>query len=513
MTVLELPGVVSYPIRDVPGRISAFGAIKGHGEVALILGPTACVFVVLVRDGAHVWRGNSFASPSSNMRSVMSEGEAGALLAEARNTPFADTPETHRGEWKCKVTLTTNNGLSSVVPQVLLWRQVAPYAQLGLESHAKGWKWTVLRTGKWFSKEKTQYSSDEQAFGPCLAEGYRVALNLVQEACGTRDTRRRGTLDPEYAAQHPGKVPTVRPEPTEKFAMTGAPKVPPGYEEIAKWDKPARTWLIAVNKGGRLIWSPPPKSMDPGQSGAPSKLRRAIEAAWAEFGPPPGLVLPPAAKTGPRKTSFKILREFGNRFQTEKGVQLTDRIAAREGALTVDRAGIAKIYVFPDTSAIAIGRESWMPVRLIRGKWRALDHDGKAIDGGWALPVKEEAPKAPRQPRAARVAHATNTTGAPKSGPRTATSAVRMWRIENTLSGQHIGDFPGANKTEARLRMVKDAGYSSIREAEDAAPTQPGELSFTEISVAAPAVDPRKDAVMVAAIGSSLRAAMGLPPN
>jgi len=355
---------------DVPGKLTAYASVKGFGELALLLGPGPCIVAHLVEHQAQVWEGRSWASPAV-LSTKLSPAEAVQRMRLAASAPLADSPETYRGRWDGQVRWTGQG--DTVIPSVVLVRHVSSYAVLGLESGPQGWKWAVRRSGKWFTAEKLQSSSSPQPFAEALKDGLAAALELVRDACGMRDTRRRGAFDPAHASAHPPKPKKPVEDATQKL---GEPK-------------------------------PKPKSE--------------------------------AAKRGPRKASFKVLRAAKAKGIEGEAVQA---LLQDNGGVRALQAGDVSIWTFPDESALALRGRALLPVKKSRATWKELDEQGKVVKEGWSL--KAAAPKPPKPPKPPTPATAAPKPRSRKNAADSEKDAVMTEAIRSALRAELAHASPAA---------------------------------------------------------------------
>ncbi|MFN9086731.1 MAG: hypothetical protein ACK5W7_04305 [Gemmatimonadaceae bacterium] len=55
------------------------------------------------------------------------------------------------------------------------------------------------------------------------------------------------------------------------------------------------------------------------------------------------------------------------------------------------------------------------------------------------------------------------------------------FQIENTASGEILGQYHAETEAQALDLMAQDAGYRDYAEAQEAAPTQDGEIAVTVV--------------------------------
>ena len=198
---------------DVPRVMLAYGRGCG-GEVAFVMRPrdnTALLVHQVKKEPAKVWRTDLGLAPSHAPELDTAPADAVAEIRKMKASPPPAGPATLRGLWKG--TLLCNDG----TPSVVLERRVASYGTLHVTSTPDG-RWTASfeRAEKWFSKAK-QEALTRSGLTEAITGGMGLVVGLVSEACSFRDTHRRGTVDPEYAVQHPVRPRPAPRDPTERY--------------------------------------------------------------------------------------------------------------------------------------------------------------------------------------------------------------------------------------------------------------------------------------------------------
>ncbi len=198
---------------DVPRLMLAYGRGCG-GEVAFIMRPrdnTALLVHQVKKQPAKVWRTDLGLAPSHAPELDADPAAAVAELKKLKAGPPPAGPATLKGKWAGH--LLCEEG----TPRVTLERRVASYGTLRLTSKADGrWTATFDRAGKWFSQAK-QESVERSGLAEAITAGMGLVVGLVSEACSFRDTRRRNTIDADYAAQHPYTPPKEPKDPTGRY--------------------------------------------------------------------------------------------------------------------------------------------------------------------------------------------------------------------------------------------------------------------------------------------------------
>jgi hypothetical protein len=198
---------------DVPRLLLAYGRGCG-GEVALVVRPrdnTALLVHQVKKQPAKVWRTDLGLAPSHAPELDAAPADAVAELKRLKASPPPAGPATLKGKWSGYLHCIDGK------PRMTLERRVASYGLLKLASGSDGrWTATFERIGKWFSVAKSE-SIERSALSGAITAGMGLVVGLVSEACSFRDTRRRNTVDPEYAAQHPYSPPREPKDPTGRY--------------------------------------------------------------------------------------------------------------------------------------------------------------------------------------------------------------------------------------------------------------------------------------------------------
>ncbi len=198
---------------DVPRVILAYGRGCG-GEVAFAMRPrdnTALLVHQVKKAPAKVWRTDLGLAPAHAPELDAAPADAVAELRKMKASPPPAGPATLKGTWAGY--LHCEGGR----PRVALERRVASYGTLRLASKPDGrWTATFDRAGKWFTKAK-QESVERSSLAEAITAGMGLVVGLVSEACTFRDTHRRNTVDPDFAAQHPYTPPREPKDPTGRY--------------------------------------------------------------------------------------------------------------------------------------------------------------------------------------------------------------------------------------------------------------------------------------------------------
>ena len=198
---------------DVPRVLLAYGRGCG-GEVAFVMrlrDNTALLVHQVKRQPAKVWRTDLGLAPSHAPELDADPNAAVAELRKLKSGPPPAGPATLKGKWAGLLFCTDGT------PSIVLERRVASYGTLKLTSKADGrWLATFERAEKWFSKAK-QESIERSGLADAITAGMGLVVGLVSEACSFRDTHRRNTVDPAFAAQYPPRPLPERRDPTERY--------------------------------------------------------------------------------------------------------------------------------------------------------------------------------------------------------------------------------------------------------------------------------------------------------
>ncbi len=494
---------------DVPLKLIAQGKHPIYGDVCMVMGSSGSVVAFAGRQdfaflGKLGWSAPGTPKPVDSLASTMQ-----AINALIR-TPGIETPETYINNWQG--VLSVDVGANGPIPTVTLQRKVSSYATIALEGSAAGWKWGASRVGKWFTGPTSHESKTHESFQAALDGALRFSLQLVQEACGQRDTRRRRTFDPTYAEQHPAKPQKPWQDPSVERVGEG-PKVPDIYAPFARWSRRKGGFEVSAAGG----WFRPDAASDIGSSNAPAKIRKMIEAVWKQRGAPAaangGVVsLPAPVKAAPkpgaggsRKAAFKLLRA--------RTTDPTALVAAGGQGSTLPNG--VQLYAFGDKSVLALYTPAGsVPVKLLRGKWTQLDNTGKAVAGGWVYDVKAESKAMAKAAKVAERAAKKAAPGQAKAAEKAAKAAQKAADAAAKAAARSEGKTAAAAKRAADAEAKKAATAAARAAAKPAAtPKAPKAPAAPKAGgkKAAPPVDANKDAQMMdlvaAAIAKAVKAA------
>ncbi len=240
---------------DVPRGIFGAGKACG-GDVAVLLKPTEGVAFLghIHRGQALVWEASKAGDAPKAPSTSQSRQAALARLGELRAAFPEEGPASLRSLWSG--VLVCQDGQ----PYVQLQRKVANYATLSVQSSGGKWTAKVVREARWFSKGAEQHSAPKATLAEAIRDGLTLANTLVGEACSFRDTRRRGTVDPAYAEQHPPKPAKTPKDPTERY--------------VARHDKPVNAAKPKKEKPAKA-----PKETKPAKAAKPAPAPKAAKPA------------------------------------------------------------------------------------------------------------------------------------------------------------------------------------------------------------------------------------------
>ena len=186
---------------DVPRLVRAYGRAC-DGEFGLVMRPSerSAVLVMVFKDGtARRWRSNDADGDAPGLPAAeLSATEAVADIKAAQKDPPGSGSLTLRGRW------TGYLYCEGGQPRIELKRKLATYGTLWIHSTpGEGWAWTFERAGKWFGEEGQTSGNGEVSLVAAIKAAVMGSLELVQEACGFRDTHRRAAHDEQWADKHP----------------------------------------------------------------------------------------------------------------------------------------------------------------------------------------------------------------------------------------------------------------------------------------------------------------------
>ncbi|MCB9764964.1 MAG: hypothetical protein H6739_34645 [Alphaproteobacteria bacterium] len=277
---------------DQPRLLRAWGRVPG-GEVALVHrcteGKGLLVFMDTKGNAAQVWRpgptvfaegitaelSDAPAAPNEAMSPCDALREVKALQRELPK----EGPVTLRGQWSGA--LVWEDGQ----PHIELKRRLSTYGTLHLRSSgADGWAWRFerapTRTSAWYATPKEAATPGYATLTRAIERGVVHAMELVQESCSFRDTRRRAAFDEGYAQKHPIRPPKPTRDPTERFGRKvsckpvedGSPLPPP-----PKTDAELAAVAQAIGADAQAL-----AGLDPGATEPQTPLPELVE--WF-FGP------------------------------------------------------------------------------------------------------------------------------------------------------------------------------------------------------------------------------------
>ncbi|MFT5684302.1 MAG: hypothetical protein ACI8RZ_005243 [Myxococcota bacterium] len=212
---------------DYPRLLTGYRSFRGGVQVALAMRPTdrQTLLSVSQKDGSAVLYDSvqehhraQMDAPIWPTTATTAKEVEKHLKAAQRNLPKAG-PIIMRGQWRAKLYV----DVEAKTARLVLVRKIASYGTLTIAGQGEQWTWRFERAAKWFAGDKSTGSASGVSYKTLthtIQRAYAKALDLVGEACGTKDTRRRQALDPEYAAKRPTRVPKVRAsEPLDRFKL------------------------------------------------------------------------------------------------------------------------------------------------------------------------------------------------------------------------------------------------------------------------------------------------------
>lgn len=294
------------PEKDVPTRCIADGKHPSLGRVVLTLGMVS-VLGCLKPDGTVTgWQGGNFQAPGLPSRPMGLEELIGAIQKANAVNPDHQS-DVMKGKWVG--VLTCEVGPSGHQPVVILERAIASYVRIRLIARVTGWSWQVIRSQQWYAAEaKIESTTTAPTLMDALSGALPNAMNLIQQACGFRDSTRRSAADLAYAEKHPfhptpapafdpsNIQPPAPPKPPKQPAaprVKKAPEIPAVFVSMVRWDE--RGYWILTAAGWQLADSALAPTGKPSQKA----LRALVTAAWNQYGQPAGVSLPAAYKPAP----------------------------------------------------------------------------------------------------------------------------------------------------------------------------------------------------------------------
>lgn len=210
---------------DIP-RLLLMRAKANGVETAAVFAPRkhlGCM-VVVRSQSAHIWVSDSSDAPGSPALPIPLP-KAVERIAKARAGAGEPGQALLRGTWRGELVL-------GEIPTIHLERKVAPYGTLSVWSEDRAWFASFDRKARWFSKPARSTSAQHATLEAAIRAGLAVALQLVGEACATRDTTRRAALDPDHAQKHPPKPKKAPTDPTAAFAPSKRDTVAKALSEL-----------------------------------------------------------------------------------------------------------------------------------------------------------------------------------------------------------------------------------------------------------------------------------------
>jgi hypothetical protein len=229
---------------EIPRLITGYKAKGCAAEVALVLRPRdgRGLMVLQEKKGpARVWQGEPAGSdaPRSPTR-TLSPTDAVALVRDLKANVGAKGPAGLKGLWKgalhCEGDAYT----------IELERKVVSYGTLRLRSSDAGWTATFSRKEQWFGAAREESVGPRARLAEAIQQGLAQMQGLVGEACSFRDSHRRIAVDPAFAqtAPYPYREPTPPRDRTEQYSPRESFEV---VQTAAGYD--------VVNLGGAVVAS------------------------------------------------------------------------------------------------------------------------------------------------------------------------------------------------------------------------------------------------------------------
>lgn len=279
---------------DVPRLLLAHGKCS-CGEHALALRPHdgSGVFIAIPKKSkeALLWRSGSTGDAPRTPTEDATVKEAVSALKDAKKLHGPASPITMRGAWRG--VLRCEDG----VPIVELSRAISTYSTVTVVSSGNRWKARIERAEKWFSTPSRE-EIEADTLKDAIQGAYRRSHGVLGAACAVRDSHRRASVDPGYAAEHPVKPAKVAKDPTErvrepKERKPRAPRaVAPPAAAPAEPRKPGRPRKTETPAPA----VPPVAATEPKKRGRPRKAEPTLAP------PPAPVAAEPKKQGGPRKS-------------------------------------------------------------------------------------------------------------------------------------------------------------------------------------------------------------------
>lgn len=208
---------ISNGAEDFPRLLLGQGKACG-GTFTLVITLHAARVLLALKLGKElrVWSHEGGDAPKAPT-SVVDPKQLDALVRAAKDGTPRPTDPARRGAWRASLICEGEQ------PIVMLERAIASYGMVRICSLPdRGlWSWEALRAEKWFAGTRDQRGVAKTLRG-AMVEAYAAADGLVADACTTRDTRRRQSMDSAYAADHPNRFAREGKDPTVKRGKTSA---------------------------------------------------------------------------------------------------------------------------------------------------------------------------------------------------------------------------------------------------------------------------------------------------
>lgn len=228
---------------DYPRLIQAYRRCRGGRQLGVALRPLEERALVVVIDGqqARQWSGELGDAPQMPSQTVSPTQAVGAMKAFLQK-PGRANPITLRGQWSGVV----EAGEGHLV--VRLKRRIVGYGELLVTSGPDGWSWRFVRKERWFASADHSEGGGFTHLRAAIRAGLAGSLDLVSQACSTRDSQRRAARDEVYAQKHPIAQRTPKRSPAESLrapAKRKGQRMPQGQSASEAQQYLRAAWLRA----------------------------------------------------------------------------------------------------------------------------------------------------------------------------------------------------------------------------------------------------------------------------
>lgn len=207
---------------DYPRLIQAYRRCRGGRQLGVALRPLEERGLVVVIDaqGARQWTAELGDAPQMPSQAVSPTQAVSAMKAFLQK-PGRANPITLRGQWSGVV----EAGEGHLV--VRLKRRIVGYGELQISSGPDGWSWRFVRKERWFASADHSEGGGFTHLRAAIRAGLAGSLDLVSQACSTRDSQRRAARDEVYAQKHPISQRTPKRSPAESLRAPAKRKAQP----------------------------------------------------------------------------------------------------------------------------------------------------------------------------------------------------------------------------------------------------------------------------------------------